>query len=98
MIDDSKDNEPRKSIYKSDDGLPSSDFGLLEQRSFPMSSAAHVRTAETFFKFAEKTHKPLLAYRILLKAREYKVAIRDAEVIAWAKKYIDENLPKSNKR
>lgn len=91
MANDNDNNwEHDKSLDEQYDHLPSSDFGLPKHRSFPMLNAAHVRTAEAFFNFAEDDHKPLLAYRILLKAREHNVTVRDPAIIAWAKKYIDE--------
>lgn len=49
--------------------LPSSDFGLPETREFPMPDAAHVRAAESYFRYAPEDKKPLLAYRILQKRR-----------------------------
>ena len=48
--------------------LPSSDFGLPETREFPMPDAAHVRAAESYFRYAPEDKKPLLAYRIRAKS------------------------------
>ena len=39
--------------------LPSSDFGLPETREFPMPDAAHVRAAESYFRYAPEDKKPL---------------------------------------
>ena len=53
--------------------LSSSDFGIPEERAFPMPDAAHVRAAEAYFRYASDDQKPELARNILEKAAEYGV-------------------------
>ena len=53
--------------------LSSSDFGIPEERAFPMPDAAHVRAAEAYFRYAPENKKSELARNILAKAREYGV-------------------------
>lgn len=67
--------------------LPASDFGLPDQREFPMPDAAHVRAAEAYFRYASDADKPLLAHRILLKAKKYGVDVESETILDWAKKY-----------
>lgn len=67
--------------------LPASAFGLPDQREFPMPDAAHVRAAEAYFRYASDANKPLLAHRILLKARKYGVDVESETILDWAKKY-----------
>ena len=47
--------------------LSSSDFGIPEERAFPMPDAAHVRAAEAYFRYASDEQKPELARNILFK-------------------------------
>ncbi|RHO52741.1 hypothetical protein DW107_12720 [Tannerella sp. AM09-19] len=49
--------------------LNNSEFGLPQERAFPMPDAAHVRTAEAYFRYAPDTEKTELARNILLKAK-----------------------------
>ena len=65
--------------------LPSSDFGLPETREFPMPDAAHVRAAESYFRYAPEDKKPLLAYRILQKAAEF--GVQSPVIFEWAEKH-----------
>jgi len=67
--------------------LTSADFGIPEAREFPMPDAAHVRAAEAYFRYASQDKKPLLAHRILLKAKKYGVDIESENILDWAKKY-----------
>lgn len=67
--------------------LPDSDFGLPEQREFPMPDAAHVRAAEAYFRYASDADKPLLAHRILLKAKKFGVDVESQTILDWAEKY-----------
>ena len=55
--------------------LSSSDFGIPEERAFPMPDAAHVRAAEAYFRYASDDQKPELARNILEKAAEYGVRV-----------------------
>lgn len=67
--------------------LDDSDFGIPEKREFPMPDAAHVRAAEAYFRYASDEVKPLLAHRILMKAKEFGVDVESSTVLGWAKKY-----------
>lgn len=67
--------------------LPSSDFGLPETREFPMPDGVHVRAAEAYFRYAPEDKKPLLAYRILQKAREFGVDVESPVIHSWAERY-----------
>jgi hypothetical protein len=66
--------------------LKDSDFGLPEERKFPMPDAEHVRAAESRFHFAPDDEKPELARRILQKARQFGVRVESEHVLHWAKK------------
>ncbi len=67
--------------------LSDSDFGIPETREFPMPDAAHVHAAEAYFRYAPEEKKPLLAHRILLKAKEFGVEVKSPTVLEWAEKY-----------
>lgn len=66
--------------------LPDSDFGIPEDREFPMPDAAHVRAAESRFHFAPDDKKAALARRILEKAKAFGVDVESEHVLEWAKK------------
>lgn len=67
--------------------LNDSDFGLPEEREFPMPDAAHVRAAEAYFRYAPDDKKAELAHRILLKAKKFGVDVGSETVKSWAEKY-----------
>lgn len=67
--------------------LPDSAFGLPDEREFPMPDAAHVRSAESYFRYAPDDKKPLLAYRILQKAAEFGVDVESPTILKWAGQY-----------
>lgn len=52
-----------------------------------MPDAAHVHAAEAYFRHASSDDKPLLAHRILMKAKKYGVEIESDKIKDWAKKY-----------
>ena len=66
--------------------LPNSDFGLPEQRAYPMPDAAHVRAAEAYFRYAPEDVKPELAKNILKKALEFGVNVESPTILEWAQK------------
>lgn len=66
--------------------LKDSDFGIPETREFPMPDAAHVRAAESYFRYAPEDKKKELAHRILLKARKYGVTVKSETILKWSKK------------
>ena len=65
---DRLDTEERKE-------LNDSDFGLPEERKYPMPDATHVRAAESYFRYATDQQKPELAHNILRKAKEFGVDV-----------------------
>jgi len=67
--------------------LQASDFGLPQERQFPMPDAKHVRAAESYFRYASDRKKPELAHRILMKAQKYGVDVESPEILDWSKKY-----------
>lgn len=71
--------------------LRKSDFGIPERREFPMPDAIHVHAAEAYFRYAPEEYKPLLAYRILLKAKKFGVDVESPTILEWAGKYKDQN-------
>jgi len=67
--------------------LSDSDFGIPESREFPMPDAVHVHAAEAYFRYADEDKKPLLAHRILLKAKKFGVDVESETIKEWASKY-----------
>ena len=65
--------------------LSDSDFGLPEERAYPMPDAAHVRAAEAYFRYAPEEKKPELARNILKKAAAFGVDVPRQTVLEWAK-------------
>lgn len=63
--------------------LENSDFGLPRQRAFPMPDAAHVRAAESYFRYAPDEDKTELARNILKKAQEFGVVINSSTILDW---------------
>ena len=61
--------------------LPDSVFGLPERREYPMPDAAHVRAAESYFRYCPESLKPKFAH-----AKEYGVCIRSQTVLSYAEK------------
>lgn len=46
--------------------------------------AAHVRAAESYFRYAPEADKPALARRILRQAAEFGIEIRSETILRWA--------------
>lgn len=61
-------------------------FGIPERREFPMPDAAHVRAAESYFRYAPDEYKPELARNILEKAKMFGVDVESPTVLMWAEK------------
>ncbi len=59
-------------------------FGIPSRREFPLVDAAHVRAAESYFRYAPEADKPALARRILHQAAEYGVEIHSETILHWA--------------
>ncbi|MEE1022537.1 MAG: hypothetical protein U0L83_05350 [Muribaculaceae bacterium] len=64
--------------------LPDSLFGLPERREYPMPDAAHVRAAESYFRYCPEDLKPRLARAILRFGKEYGVDVESPVVKAYA--------------
>ena len=59
-------------------------FGIPSRREFPLVDAAHVRAAESYFRYAPEADKPALARRILRQAAEFGIEIRSETILRWA--------------
>lgn len=66
--------------------LNDSDFGLPEEREYPMPDATHVRAAEAYFRYASDQKKPELARNILKKAKEFGVNVESPTILEWARR------------
>ncbi|MGL6179860.1 MAG: DUF6582 domain-containing protein [Tannerellaceae bacterium] len=66
--------------------LTNAEFGLPKERAFPMPDAAHVRAAESYFRYCPDENKPELARNIIRKAAEFGVNVRSETVLEWATK------------
>lgn len=64
--------------------LPDSAYGLPERREYPMPDAAHVRAAESYFRYCPEDLKPKLARAILAKAREFGVDVQSPTILSYA--------------
>lgn len=64
--------------------LPDSVFGLPGRREYPMPDAAHVRAAESYFRYCPEDLRPELARNILKFAAEYGVDVKSPEILAYA--------------
>ena len=64
--------------------LPDSVYGLPERREYPMPDAAHVRAAESYFRYCPEDLKPKLARSILAKAKEFGVDVESPTVLQYA--------------
>ena len=65
--------------------LPSEMFGLPDRREYPMPDAAHVRAAESYFRYCPDNLKPELARAILRFASEYGVDVESPTVLHYSK-------------
>lgn len=72
--------------YDRREELPDSVFGLPERREYPMPDAAHVRAAESYFRYCPENLRERLAGAILSRAAEYGVDVRSPEILAYAAK------------
>ncbi len=70
--------------YKEKEELPASVFGLPERREYPMPDAAHVRAAESYFRYCPEELKPKLAKEILKRAKQFGVDIESPTVLSYA--------------
>lgn len=70
--------------YKERNEFPSEVFGLPELREYPMPDAAHVRAAESYFRYCPENLKSKLARVIIARARQYGVEIHSPVIISYA--------------
>ncbi len=84
-----KDSDSDRLTAEDRHELKSSDFGLPEEREFPMPDAVHVHAAEAYFRYAPKDKKAELAHRIMMKARQFGVTVKSDTVKEWAEKYTE---------
>ncbi|MDE7155990.1 MAG: hypothetical protein K2N79_06870 [Muribaculaceae bacterium] len=75
-----------KLTYKEKEALPDSVFGLPERREYPMPDAAHVRAAESYFRYCPEELKHKLAKAILARAKEFGVDVESPAVKQYAQK------------
>lgn len=66
--------------------LPDSVYGLPERREYPMPDAAHVRAAESYFRYCPEDLKPRLAKAILARAAKFGVTVESPTVLEYAAK------------
>ena len=68
--------------------LPDSEFGIPEDRKFPLDTAEHVHSAIKLFGHAEESKRKSLAKRIASKAKSYGIEIPETSQVY---KYLHEN-------
>ena len=59
-------------------------FGIPSRREFPLVDAAHVRAAESYFRYAPEADKPARAWRRMRQAAEFGIEIRSETILRWA--------------
>ncbi len=69
--------------YEERKELPDSVCGLPERREYPMPDAAHVRAAESYFRYCPEDLKPKLARAILAKAQEFGVDVESPTILSY---------------
>ena len=70
---------------KERDAIPESQFGLEEERKYPLDSAEHVRSAIKLFGHCPENRKHHLAKRIMAAAKKHGVEVKeDTEVYKYA--------------
>lgn len=81
-----ENREPDKLDTEERRELTNDEFGLPEERAYPMPDAAHVRAAESYFRYCPDENKPELARNIMRKAAEFGVNVRSETILEWAAK------------
>lgn len=81
-----ENHEPDKLDTEERRELTNDEFGLPEERAYPMPDAAHVRAAESYFRYCPDENKPELARNIMRKAAEFGVNVRSETILDWAAK------------
>lgn len=69
-------------------GVMNAEVSIPDKCIFPMPDARHVRAAEAFFCYASEECKSCLAHKILSKAQEYGVAVKNPIIFCWVEKYL----------
>lgn len=64
--------------------LPLSDYGLPQRHEYPMPDAAHVRAAESYFRYCPEEFRPQLARAIMAKAQQFGVDVHSPEILNYA--------------
>lgn len=67
--------------------IPNSEFGLPEERKYPLNTEAHVKSAIRLFGHCPENKRAELAQRIRLAAKKYDIKIKDDSVLG---KYLSE--------
>ena len=71
--------------------LPDSEFGIPEERKFPLDSEEHVRSAIKLFGHADESKKKQLANKISSKAKQYGIEIPETtQVYKYLKEDVEE--------
>ena len=71
--------------------LPSSAFGIPEERKYPLDTEAHVRSAIKLFGHCEESKKHKLAKRIITAAKKFNIEVAETtEVYKYAHGSVDE--------
>lgn len=65
--------------------LPDSIFGLPHLREYPMPDAAHVRAAESYFRYCPQCLKPQLAKAIVARAKTLGIDVESPTVLSFAR-------------
>lgn len=73
-----------KISYQERKELPDSVYGLPERREYPMPDAAHVKAAESYFRYCPEELKPKLARAILARAKQFGVDVESPTVLSYA--------------
>lgn len=73
-----------KITYSRRKELPDSAFGLPQRREYPLTDAAHVRTAEAYFRYCPEELKPQLARAIMQRAAQFGVDVESPVITDYA--------------
>lgn len=61
--------------------IDDSQFGLPEERKYPLTDAAHVKSAMAYFRYCDADKKHALAKRILKAAKKYDVKVSEDSAV-----------------
>ena len=78
---------------KERDSIDVEDFGLPEDRKYPLDSKEHVKSAIRLFGHCEEDKKPILANNIIKAAKKYKIKInKNTEVYKYSNLSVEESM------